>query len=355
MANFVMPSGRPNPYTAPPEQPNPWGSAGDPTKPIQGQYSGSAEDAKKGLLYAGKKRAGRDLTQDEQNSIYDNAQKLGYKGGNVDTNLYNQSLEYMYKLLGPEQPKPGPGAQLDSTGLGVHNAQDQWRQQAPVAGVPNSFRGSNPYAGQQQALMSKILADPHTMSQQWQDQVSESQKESAQRMMAQANAQGQQSLAGKGFAAGGGAQQQMQNQNQQQMISQLLAGRRDTATQAAQQNRADEYNALNNSAQLNQQDWNGQMQLAGMNLGQMNQNRSQNLQDFLGLHGADMDMLRLQQGDNQFNSQFGLDFLRYLAQKEQFGQSLGENARQFNGQMGLNWANLSAQQQQQLMARILGV
>lgn len=351
---LVLPSGRPSPYKPPIDVQNPWGAAGNPTAHVDENIKGSAENAKSGLLYAAKKKYGRDLTQDEQNKIYANAQSQGYQGGDVTGKLYNSSLDYMYQLLGPGQEQPGPGTP-DKTGLGNDNAVKNWQQQAPVAGVPNSFRGSNPYAAQQQQMMQGILANPHTMDQKFQDQLGEAQKESAQRMQQQANAQGQQQLAGRGFAPGGGAQQQMQDQNQQNMISQLLAGRRDIATQAQQQNRQDELQALQASSALNQQDWNGQMQLAGLNLNQINQNRSQNLQDFLGLHGADMDMLRLQQGDYQFDKNYLMDMLRLQTQKDQFGQQFGENQRQFNNQLGFNYANMNSQQQMQYMAQILGL
>lgn len=364
---LTLPSGRPNPYAQQPQQQaNPWGNI-DPSTPVQAGMTGSREKAAQGLGYAAQKKWGKSLTQDQYNQIFANAQANGYKGGDVDSETYNKSLSYMEQMMGggngldgtPERPAPVGGG-LDGTpesqpgNLGNQNAMNQWSQQAPVAGVPGSFRQANPYAGQQQQLMSKILANPGTMDEKFQNQLSEAQKESASRMQQQAQATGQQQIAGRGFGSGGGAQQAMTDQNQQNMISQLLAGRRDIATQAAQTNRGDELNALNASSQLAGQEYNADLQRSGMALGQMNQNRQANLQDFLGLHGADMDMLRYGQSNEQFNKNYGLDFLRYMAQKDQFQQSLGENGRQFNAQQGFNWASLSAQQQQQLMAQMFG-
>jgi hypothetical protein len=138
------------------------------------------------------------------------------------------------------------------------------------------------------------------------------------------------------------------------MMQQILSGRRDTAQKAAQINRQDEYNALDASQQLAGQEWDASMGLSAMNLGQMNTNRQQSLQDYLGYTGANLDQNKFTESKSQFNKNYGLDFLRYLAQKEQFGQTLGENKRQHNNQQGFNWASLSAQQQQQLMATILG-
>lgn len=352
---FVMPSGRPNPYQQRQAAPtNPWGSV-DPSQKLQGQYSGSVDQAWQGLNYAAQKGWGRALTQDEQNKIASNAQQNGYAGGNVNQDHYNRALDYMGSLLGPQVPEQGPVAPQEQAQTGNTNAINQWQQQARVAGVPQSFRGSNPYAGQQQQMMSKMLLNPHTMGQQQQDQLNEAQKESAIRMQQQTNAQGQQQLAGKGFGAGGGTQQMLNDQSAQAMMNAVLAGRRDTALKAGQQNRQDEINALSTSNQLASQDFNNEMQLAQMGLNQINQNRQGNLQDFLGLQGADMDMLRLDEGKNQFNKTFGLDFLRYLQQGDQFNKSFGEGQRQFNGTMGLNWSQLQGQQMDQFLARLLGI
>lgn len=353
---LTLPSGKPSPYAPKPVQPvNPWGSQHDPSKPVQGQYSGSQDQAKAGLNYAAQKGWGRSLTPEEEQSIYGNAQKQGYKGGNVDTNTYNNSLSYMQQLLGPQAEKPkAPTPGEPAPGLGAENATAQWSKQALAAGVPQSYRGANPYADQQQAMMSKILANPETMGQQFQDQLGESQKESANRMLKQGQNAASQQQANRGFSTGGGQEHAMRGQQQQDMISNLLSGRRDIATQATQQNRQDQYNALNASQGLNDAEWNGQMQLAGLGLNQMNQNRGANLNDFLGAHSADMDVMNWEQNNDQFNKNFGLDFLRWGTQKDQFNATLGENQRQFNGNMGFNWASLSAQQQQQLMAQMFG-
>jgi hypothetical protein len=173
-------------------------------------------------------------------------------------------------------------------------------------------------------------------------------------MMQQLGQQQGQAMAGRGFSGNSGAQQAMTQQNQQAMMQQILSGRRDTAQKAAQVNRQDEYNALDASQQLAGQEWDASMGLSAMNLGQMNTNRQQSLQDYLGYTGANLDQNKFTESKSQFNKNYGLDFLRYLAQKEQFGQTLGENKRQHNNQQGFNWASLSAQQQQQLMATILG-
>lgn len=347
---LTLPSGKPNPYSPQPQQQkSPWGSI-DASKPLQGQYSGTVDQAWQGLGYAAQQGWGKTLSEQDKQRL---AQASGYQSGAVNQDHYNKALAELDVMYGPRQSKPDQ-PQQPMPQLGPESAMNQWKQQAPVAGVPTSFRNANPYYAQQQQNMSRILQNPQTMDQNWQDRQNEQQKESAQRMMQQANAQNAQAFAGRGFGPGGGPQQAMQNQNQQQMMQNILAGRRDTAQRAVTQNRQDQYNALDQSQRLAGQEWDAQMGLAGQNLNQINQNRQGNLQEFLGLNGADLDMLKFGASNDQFNKGFGLDFLRYMAQKDQFDRSLGENARQFNGQQGLGWANLNAQQQQQMMNTIMG-
>lgn len=308
----------------------------------------------------------------------------------------------------PAQPRPVVGAQQ-----GIK----EWQAQSPAAGVPPAFRGpqnpyapqqqqlvgqmfgqqqsrqqpGNPYGGQQQDLMKRILANPQTMGPEQQAMLAEKQKESALRMGQQVQQQGQQALAGRGFGSGGGTQQALQGQVGSDVMRSILQGRRDVALQAAGQNREDELNALRASMGLQQQGFDQEMgynqqafgqgldtlrasqglqgqefeqalqgyganlQGSGQALNQMNANRGMNLNEFLGLNSADLDMMKFGEGQRQFDKGYGLDFLRYLAQKEQFGQTLGEQGRQFNANQGLNWAQLNAQQQQQLMNSVLGM
>ncbi len=336
---------------------NPWQQYGlDPLKRQASGLKGNFKQASEGLNYYAQQR-GKTINQDQWNQL---GQHTGYKGDDqVTGEMYNKGMDWLDSQwdapAGAPPPPPPSNPQVPTVDqLGPTAATQQWQKQAPAAGVPSSFRGMNPYYAQQQGRMQKILANPETMGQQWQDRQNEAQKESAQRMMRQSQAQGQQALAGRGFGAGGGTQQALQNQGQQQMMQQILSGRRDTAQKAAQINRQDEYNALDASQQLAGQEWDASMGLSAMNLGQMNTNRQQSLQDYLGYTGANLDQNKFTESKSQFNKNYGLDFLRYLAQKEQFGQTLGENKRQHNNQQGFNWASLSAQQQQQLMATILG-
>lgn len=353
-----MPDGRPNPYggpvsTAAPDQSvgsNPWKQYGlDPTQRQTGGLKGNFKQASEGLNYYAKQK-GKTISQQQWNEM---GQYAGYKGDDqVTGDMYNKGLEYLDKQwatpqqAGPQQPQQTPGDQANQESI------NQWKQQAPAAGVPTNYR-SNPLYGQQAAMVQRMMANPHTMGQQQQDQLAERQKESAQRMMQQMGQQAGQQSVGRGFGPNSGSHMAMQQQNQSDMMQQILSGRRDIALQAAQQNRQDELNALNASMGLTGQEFQQDMGLAQMALGQMNQNRGANLQQKLGEHGIDQDIWNRGFQKDSFNKTFGLDFLRYLQQGDQFNKSLGENARQYNGQMGLNWANFDANQQNNFLNMLM--
>lgn len=351
---LTLPSGKPNPYSPQPKPAaqSPWGAL-DPSKPLQGQYSGTPDQAWQGLGYAAQQGWGKTLSEQDKQRLQ---QASGYTGGAVNQDHYNKALAELGNIYGPQMAKPDPnqGVKDVDQKLGTTNAIEQLKEQAPVAGVPQSFRNTNPYYAQQQQLMSRILSNPQTMGQQQQDQLNEQQKESALRMQKQFGTQAQQQAASRGFGGGGGTQQALQSQMAQDTMNQILSGRRDVALKAANQNRQDEMNALDASQRLSGQEWEADMGRSALNLNQMNQNRQSNLQEWLGRHSADMDMLGFEQGRDQFNKGFGLDFLRYLAQKDQFGQTLGENQRQFNNVEGRQWAGLNADQQNRMMQTIMG-
>ena len=167
---LTLPSGKPNPYAPKPQGggANPWQSYGlDPMKRQAGNQQGNFKQASEGLNYYAQQR-GKTIDQGMWNQI---AAKTGYKGDDkVSGDMYNQGLDYLESQWGPNAPPTG-GVEQNPNGpgnvnqLGSENAINQWRAQAPAAGVPTSFRSLNPYAAQQQANMSKILANPETMDQ----------------------------------------------------------------------------------------------------------------------------------------------------------------------------------------------
>lgn len=346
-----MPDGRPNPYTPPPQNPNPWHQYGlDPLQRQQGGLKGNFKQASEGLNYYAQKK-GKSISQDQWNQI---AQATGYKGDDqVSGDMYNKALDYLDQQWGPQnQPQNNQTGGIDPAQGATENAQNQWRQQANIVGVPSQYK-QNPMYGAQSALMQRILMNPQTMGQQQQDQLNEAQKESAGRMAKQASAQAGQSMAGRGFGPNSGAQQAMDQQTQGDLMSQILSGRRDTALKAAQINRQDELNALNASQGLLGQEFNQDMGLANLGLNQINQNRNYNLQDLLGRHGIDQDMWNRGFQKDTFNKTFGLDFLKYLQNDRQFGATLGENQRQYNGNMGFNWAQFDQNTQNNFLNMLM--
>lgn len=331
---LVMPNGSPNPYQGQldgtPATSNPWAQYGmDPTKRQQSGQKGSFQQAQEGLNYYAKQK-GKTISQDQWNQM---GQATGYKGGDVTGDQYNAGMDWLDKQWGPQQQQ-GP---QQPDGNPVEKSIDQWKQQKDVAGVPGQFK-QHPLYGQQVAMMQQMLANPHTMGQQQQDMLGERQKESATSMLRQMQGANQQGMQQRGFSPGGGQAQALNQQSQQQMMQQILAGRRDIAMQAAQQNRQDELGALQASLGFQGQEFGQDMGLSQQALGQMNQNRGQNFNEELGRHGMGMDLKNYDMQKDQFNKNFGLDFLRYMQQGDQFNRSLGENQRQYNGSMGLNWA-----------------
>jgi len=125
---------------------------------------------------------------------------------------------------------------------------------------------------QRNRLMNAILAKPETMGQVQQDQLFEQQKELLNAQRAQQGAQLDQNLLRGGMSGlGGRARQGLQNNNND-FNSQLLAGRRDIAVQAAQQNRADTTAALQMQEAIAQGDSGRMMAIFNSN----NQVRAQN-------------------------------------------------------------------------------
>ena len=193
--------------------------------------------------------------------------------------------------------------------------------------------------GQVDSNLLNLLQNPHSLSQTWQDQMFEQQKDDALSFAKQSALGSDQQLVNRGVGLGGGQQVAAQRDIDSNLFSQLLAGRRDIATQAALQNRADDLNALQA----------GEAGLSGDT-----SRMSQIFQNLLAGQSA-------QAGENQFDAKYGFDtttaladnerqnYSGYLggrglqgqenAREEQFRQSafgLSQQARQAAEQMALN-------------------
>lgn len=138
--------------------------------------------------------------------------------------------------------------------------------------------------GAKDQQLLQLLRNPESLSQTWQDQMFEQQKDDANSLAKQLGLQNQQGMASRGWNPFGNQAQWQQQELQDNLANQLLAGRRNVATQAATQNRADVLNAL----QAGEAGLSGDTSRAGSVF-----------QNTLAGQQA-------QQGDNQFASTFGL-------------------------------------------------
>jgi hypothetical protein len=163
-------------------------------------------------------------------------------------------------------------------------------------------------------LLNNLLQNPQSLSQTWQDQMFEKQKEEALSFAQQMGLQNQQGLVGRGNSLFGGVAQGQQTDLNASLAEALLGGRRDIATQAATQNRADELNALQA----------GEQGLSGdVNRG------SQVFQNYLAGQSAQAD-------DNRYATDYGLRSQQAVAgnERDNYASYLGgrnlqgtENAR----------------------------
>jgi hypothetical protein len=266
----------------------------------------------------------------------------------------------------PAAPAWGQNPAVTSPVTGSMFGQGNVAVQAPQH---QTYQHQNPYMQQQQQLMQSILGSGGSMNQNVQDSMFEQQKEQANSMAQQLGMRAGQGAAGRGFGPNGNANQGAQSQINDTLAQQLMGGRRDISVQAAQTNRQDQLNALNQSMGLDDQAFNqgmGQNQQAyGQNMGnaqfqyqQMQNDRGSQLQEWLaqrtdqlenrGMRNQEQQFLQsFLESQRQFNNQFGEN-------QRQFNANLGENSRQYNGQMGFNYTNMNNNNQNSYMRYLMG-
>lgn len=281
---------------------------------------------------------GRDISDQE---FQDYGRRIGFQGDSVSDTQYNQARSEIDRQFGPAkgpQPIPGPPPSAHPTPL------------------PPAFSYQPQFNPQITAHMQRILANPETMGQQWQDQQFEVGKESAADFRKQLGEQLSQRVAGRGFSGQGGINQAILAGLDENLMSQLLAGRRDVAMRAAQGNRQDLYNAINAAQGLDQQGFQNALGAYGAALqgfqaaeGQRQFGATSDLQRWLAANNVDLENRRFTEGTRQFDRSYGLDFLRFLENQRQFGQTFGEGQRQFNNTLGLNWFNAQNNRQNNLL------
>jgi hypothetical protein len=279
-------------------------------------------------------RYGRQATQDELNQV---AQRVGYQGGDISQQQWDQSwsvADEMAKKMGWQPPQQ-------------QNSQNQWGQNHstidPVTGRMFGPQYQNPFQQQQQQLMQQILGSGGSMNQQVQDSMFEQQKEQALALQKQLGMAGSQGVASRGFGPKGGAAAGMQGQLNNALAQQLMGGRRDIATQAAQVNRADQLAALGASQGLDQQ---GYQQFMG--------DRNSQLQEWLAQRGNQLDTRRQSAQEEQFRRDLELRYQQFMEGQRQFNENFGENRRQFNNQLGFNYTNMNNTNNQNFLRYLMG-
>jgi hypothetical protein len=278
----------------------------------------------------------------------DYAKKIGYQGGPVSAEQYKGAEQELDRAYGPPAPKPGPSGPPAAPAA-----------PAPTP-LPQNFQYQPQFGTQTAGVMGSILQRPETRDQRWQDARFEEGKESALDYRQQLGQQAQQNAASRGLRAGSGATQAILSGLDQNLTSQLLAGRRQVAGEAAIGNRADQYDAVNAAQEMDQQGFQNQFNTNNQNLALWSAGedarqgqQSFGLTNWLAGQNVDLENRRFGEQQEQFDQGFGLDFLRFLENKNQFNQQFGQQGHQFNQTMGLNWFNAQNNQQNNFLNWIL--
>lgn len=326
---LVMPDGNPQPmsqstYQSKPAYGNAWGQLGDTYKQYLGREMGDAD-------FASQTNNGRDYQQKNidyaRNNIMNSPEAQAYAKSretaqappSVDQAPPPPAQQYAPPTSGG-QGQPAPGVPATYAGPNASGMAQQSMQAAPTIqsqynpqqirdftgkqlNVPDYTKTvfsqfSDPrnmqVQGAKDQQLLKLIQNPQSLNQTWQDQMFEAQKDDATAFAKQMGLQNQQGMVGRGFNPMGNQAQWQQQELQGQLGNQLLAGRRDVATKAALQNRADELNAL---------------QAAEAGLSGDTSRMSQIFQNILSGQQA-------QAGDNQFAARYGLDATQAQAANE---------------------------------------
>lgn len=244
------------------------------------------------------------------------------------------------------------------------------------AGQLSAFQGpqTGTVGAQNTALMEQILANPESLSPEVVAQMKASGKTSAARQQEQLRQQAATTLAGRGFSGGGGMQAAADAAVDQNFLESLLDSNRDVDITAAQTNFQDRLrasqagtdfqNAASNRAigesgaevqrfganegfrQAESQD---DLQRDSFRQGQMQQDRTANLQEWLGRNGVNIDTNKLNEQMRQFNQTFGFDVTRFLDDIRRDNRNFGEGQRQNDNQLGFGYNQLQQQSQNSLL------
>ena len=202
---------------------------------------------------------------------------------------------------------------------------------------------------QQLDLVSKVLANPETMTPDVLNKMKQKSMEEALLFQQQQDAKDAEDLASRGFTAPGGLSEARKRKTAEAVQNAILGQNRDFEVQAAQQNRQDQLQALGTAEAIlggqvgrSSQVFNDILAGQQANRGDHWTGEQLKLQRDLGQAGINIDQQRVNASNKQFDASHGLDILRFL-----------EGQRQFNGQNGLGWAQLNQNGQNATMDAIM--
>lgn len=196
---------------------------------------------------------------------------------------------------------------------------------------------------QQLELVSKLLANPETLSPEVIEQMKQRSMEEGLSANAQAQQQADEEAAASGFALNGGRAVAQRRASNESLTNAILGQNRDIEIKAAEQNRQDQLNA----AQLSEAILGGQVSRGSQVYGDILAGQSANRGDYWTGKAQDLQRYGIDQG-------VAVDTSRIASGDRQFNARLGEDARQSNNQMGFNWAQLGQNGQNALIQAIMG-
>jgi hypothetical protein len=195
---------------------------------------------------------------------------------------------------------------------------------APVSQAPTAYGAPQQTQDQIYGLMSNLLSNPYSMSDQTVSQMKEQGKEQAVGLADQLAHKLKQDAAARGVSFSGNEAMRGEKIGEA-MNSDIIRGNRDVDLAKAQQDRQDLMGVLGMGADYTKQAQGNYFQ----NLDQGRQNASLALQDKLGTGSLNVDQSRLAEQSREANLSHSLALQQFL-----------ENQRQFNNQMGFNYNQL---------------
>jgi hypothetical protein len=262
---------------------------------------------------------------------------------------------YQQELAAAKAANPTPAAPAGPAGPGLVGAPGSAKGGAAEAskGVFTQYAApEHDFQNWQQLdLVSKLLANPETMSPQVIEAAKQKSMEEALLMQKQLQAQQDEQLSAQGLSSMGGAAQAGRRRTADAIQSAILGQNRDMEIQAAGQNRQDQLQALGVAESIlggqigrGSQVFGNILQGQQANRDDMWKGKQLDLQKELGVGGLNIDQQRVSNQNRQFDAGHGLNILQFL-----------EGQRQHNNSLGFNYNQLNQQGQSSTINQILGM